>query len=171
MAVLCGVQWNDLQLKHGERLTLLAAALFTGDILWLDRPEFASADKLRATVVMFATMALCLVPVAICGAPANTAWTHAYETPTVLAMLAVLLVASTLVAFTVMNVWQPHITPTHATLIYCAEPVFASLYALFLPGWVSQLGGFDFANETLTANLWIGGGLITLANILIQRDQ
>src|SRR5207249_11453737 len=150
---------------------LLAAALFTGDILWLDRREFASTDKLRATIVMFATMAVVLVPVAVWSAPPNASWAHAYTTPAVLTMLAVLLGASTLVAFTVMNIWQPHIAPTHATLIYCAEPVFASLYALFLPGWLAQFGHFDFTNETLSANLWVGGGLITLANILIQRDQ
>jgi drug/metabolite transporter (DMT)-like permease len=171
MAVLCGVQWNDFHLKRGEWFTLLAAALFTGDILWLDRREFVPTDKLRATVVMFATMALWLAPVAIAGLPANNAWSHAYRSPGVLTMLAALLAFSTLVAFTVMNVWQPHIAPTHAALIYCAEPVFASLYALFLPGWLAQFADFDFANETLTRNLWIGGGLITLANILIQRDQ
>jgi drug/metabolite transporter (DMT)-like permease len=171
MAVLCGVKWNDLQLKRGEWLTLLAAALFTGDILWLDRREFVAADKLRATVVMFATMAGCLAPVAVAGWPANHSWMHAYTTPAVLTMLGLLLGASTLVAFTIMNVWQPLIAPTHATLIYCAEPVFASLYALFLPAWLAQLGRFDYANESLNANLWIGGGLITLANILIQRDQ
>ena len=39
------------------------------------------------------------------------------------------------------------------------------------PGWLAQFGHFQFANETLTAHLWLGGGLITLANILIQRDQ
>ena len=171
MSVLCRIQWNDLQLKRGEWLTLLAAALFTGDILWLDRSEFASTDKMRATVVMFATMAVCLLPVAIAGSPATNAWAHAYRTPAVLTMLVILLGASTLVAFTIMNVWQPHIAPTHATLIYCAEPVFASLYALFLPGWLAQLGRFNFVNESLSAHLWIGGGLITIANILIQRDQ
>lgn len=170
MAILCDVRWNDLRLQRGEWLTLLAAALFTGDILWLDRREFVTADKLRATVVMFATMAACLLPVAVAGAPAAGRWWRAYQTPGVLAMLLALLVFSTLVAFTVMNVWQPHIAPTHAAMIYCAEPVFASLYALFLPGWLAQFGRFDFPNETLTQNLWLGGSLITLANILIQQD-
>lgn len=171
MGVLCGVDWKDLHLKRGEWMTLLAAALFTGDILWLDRREFVATDKLRATAVMFVTITVVLLPVAVGGAPANNAWWHAYRTPVVLTMLALLLVASTLFAFTVMNVWQPFIRPTHAALIYCAEPVFASLYALFLPGWLAQFGNFQFANETLTANLWLGGGLITAANILIQRDQ
>jgi drug/metabolite transporter (DMT)-like permease len=170
MAILCAVRWNNLQLQRGEWLTLLAAALFTGDILWLDRREFAAADKLRATAVMFATMAALLLPVALAGAPADGAGWRVYLTPGVFTMLLVLLGASTLVAFTIMNVWQPHIAPTHAALIYCAEPVFASLYALFLPGWLSRLGRFEFPNETLTARLWLGGALITLANILIQRD-
>jgi drug/metabolite transporter (DMT)-like permease len=169
--VPCGVDWKDFQLKRGEWLTLLAAALFTGDILWLDRREFAATDKFRSTAVMFATMAAVLLPVVVAGAPANNGWSHAYRTPVVQLMLALLLTASTLFAFTVMNVWQPFIRPTHAALIYCAEPVFASLYALFLPGWLAQFGHFDFANESLSVNLWIGGGLITLANILIQRDQ
>ncbi len=170
MAILCGVQWNDLRLRRGEWLTLLAAALFTGDILWLDRREFAAADKLRATVVMFATMVACLLPVAVAGWPDNSQWWRAYATPGLLVMLLALLGFSTLVAFTIMNVWQPHIAPTHAALIYCAEPLFASLYALFLPGWLAQFGHFDFPNETLTRNLWLGGTLITLANILIQQD-
>lgn len=170
MAILCGVRLDHLHLQRGEWLTLLAAALFTGDILWLDRTEFAGTDKLRATVVMFATMAIVLAPVAIASAPA-TAWWRAYETPAVLAMLGILLGASTLIAFTIMNIWQPHISPSHAALIYCAEPVFASLYALFLPAWFAQLGNFAYPNEPVTTTLWIGGGLITLANILVQRDQ
>jgi len=171
MALLCGVKWNEFQLKRGEWLTLLAAAFFTGDILWLDRREFVAANKLRATTVMFLTMAVCLLPVAIAGLPANNAWAHAYATPVVLIMLTMLLAASTLFAFTVMNIWQPLLAPTHATLIYCAEPVFASLYALLLPAWLAQLGRFDYTNESLSAHLWIGGGLITLANVLVQRDQ
>jgi drug/metabolite transporter (DMT)-like permease len=171
MALLCGVTWNELQLKRGEWLTLLAAVLFAGDILWLDRREFVAADKLRSTTVMFVTMAAVLTPVAIAGLPASGAWVRAYATPVVLTMLGVLLGASTLFAFTVMNVWQPFLAPTHATLIYCAEPVFASVYALFLPAWLAQFGRFEYANESLSAHLWIGGGLITLANVLIQRDQ
>jgi drug/metabolite transporter (DMT)-like permease len=71
-------------------------------------------------------------------------------------------------AFTLMNTWQPRITATEAGLIYCLEPLFASLMALFLPGWFSTGAGFAYPNETLTAHLLIGGGLITAANVLIQ---
>ena len=171
MGVLCGLHWNDWRLGRGEWLTLLAAALFTGNILWLDDREFVSADKLRATVVMFASIAVILLPVAIWQAPANGGWWRVYLSPGVSVMLLVLIGASTLVAYTLMNVWQPHLQPTHAGLIYCAEPVFASVYALFAPALLAQLGAFAYANELVTWNLFVGGALITLANVLVQYDR
>jgi len=57
---------------------------------------------------------------------------------------------------------------TEAGLIYCAEPVFASVFALFLPAWLAALSGGFYPNETATARLLIGGGLITAANICLQ---
>jgi hypothetical protein len=69
-----------------------------------------------------------------------------------------------------MNRWQPKITTTEAGLIYCIEPVFASMMALFLPAMFSAWGGFDYANERLTWHLLVGGGLVTLANVLIQLN-
>jgi drug/metabolite transporter (DMT)-like permease len=74
----------------------------------------------------------------------------------------------TLGAFTIMNTWQPRITATEAGLIYCLEPLFASCLALFLPALFARWAGFAYPNETLTANLLLGGGLITAANLLIQ---
>jgi drug/metabolite transporter (DMT)-like permease len=171
MGVLCGLHWNDWRLGRGEWLTLLAAVIFTGNILWLDDREFVSADKLRATVVMFASIAVILLPVAVWQAPANSDWWRIYFSPGMFVMLLVLIVASTLVAYTLMNVWQPHLQSTHAGLIYCAEPVFASIYALFVPALLAHLGGFAYANESMTWNLFIGGALITLANIFVQYDH
>jgi hypothetical protein len=40
--------------------------------------------------------------------------------------------------------------------------------ALFLPGWFAAWAGFSYANESLTFNLLVGGGLITAANLLVQ---
>ncbi len=138
---------------------MLAAALFTGNILWLDDREFVSADKLRATVVMFALIAVILLPVAIWQAPADSGWWRVYLSPGMSVMLLALIIASTLVAYTLMNLWQPHLQPTHAGLIYCAEPVLSgSLYALFVPALLAQLGAFTYANELVTWNLFVGGG-------------
>jgi len=74
----------------------------------------------------------------------------------------------TLGAFMVMNVWQRHVTATEAGLIYCSEPVFASLLALFLPAIFSSWANIHYANEILTLRLLVGGGLITAANVLLQ---
>src|SRR5881409_150495 len=40
-AVLSGIDWHDARLGRGELETLLASTIFTGQILWLQRAEFA----------------------------------------------------------------------------------------------------------------------------------
>ena len=40
--------------------------------------------------------------------------------------------------------------------------------ALCLPALFSRWAGIDYANETATWHLLAGGGLITLANVLLQ---
>jgi drug/metabolite transporter (DMT)-like permease len=67
-----------------------------------------------------------------------------------------------------MNYWQRHVSVTEAGLIYGAEPVFASLFALFLPAWFSAFASLNYPNERVTFNLLVGGGLISAANVLIQ---
>ena len=82
--------------------------------------------------------------------------------------MGVLTVFCTLGGYLLMNYWQPFLTATQAGLLYCLEPVFTSLFALFLPGWLSAFAGISYANEKLTLGLLLGGGLITAANVLIQ---
>ena len=171
LGVLCRVDWRNFRLQQGEWLTLWAAVLFAGDILWLDKREFVGTDKLRSTVVMFVVMAALLAPLSVWTAPGGGGLVMVYRTPAVLGMLAALTVVCTLVAFTLMNVWQPLIQPTHAGLIYCTEPLFASLYALVLPALLAQWGSFQYDNELVTRSLLSGGGLITLANVLVQYDR
>ena len=74
-----------------------------------------------------------------------------------------------LVAFLMMNKWQPHVDATTAGIIYCAEPLFATLFALFLVEPLSAAVGLHGgANEAMTPHLLLGGTLITLANLLIS---
>ncbi|MCG3147687.1 MAG: hypothetical protein PCFJNLEI_01128 [Verrucomicrobiae bacterium] len=169
MAVLCGVDWRDLRLGRGETLTLLCSLVFVGDILWLDRKEFARIDKLTGSVIMFGVIAVVGMPVTWWMRPATGLTWATYGDVSVWIISLVLVLVPTLFSFTMMNLWQPAISPTHASLIYCAEPVFASLFALWLPAWLAAVGEVSYGNETLTANLWIGGSLITAANILVQR--
>jgi drug/metabolite transporter (DMT)-like permease len=82
--------------------------------------------------------------------------------------MAVIVSFCTIAAFLLMNRWQRQVTATEAGLVYCAEPVFVSLLALFLPGWLSHWAGVNYPNEQLTVRLLLGGGLITAANVLLQ---
>jgi drug/metabolite transporter (DMT)-like permease len=168
MAVLCGVSWQQLRIGKGEWLTLLGSVAFTAQILWLDRREFAACDKTLATLAQFATIGVMLAPFSLGLAAHPRDCLAANNSLAALGMLTVLALGSGLLAFWLMNTWQPQVHPTHAGLIYCAEPIFVSVYALFLPEWLGRWGGFVYANEQLTAQLWIGGALITLANVLIQ---
>jgi len=110
---------------------------------------------------------MCL-PVAVFTTPQPADWVRAYRSGPTLGLLAILIVFCTLGGYMLMNHWQRHLTATQAGLIYCIELVFASAFALFLPGWCSAWAVIQYPNEKLTANLLIGGGLITAANLLIQ---
>jgi drug/metabolite transporter (DMT)-like permease len=168
VAVLSRLNWQDLKLGRGELETIVASILFTGQILWLERPVYATNNVSHFSWVMFIAMAAFSAPLALATAPqAADAW-RAWQSGPALGFLGILVVFSTLGGYILMNHWQRHLAATEAGLIYCFEPVLASTLALFLPGWFSRWAGIDYPDETLTAHLLLGGGLITLANILLQ---
>jgi drug/metabolite transporter (DMT)-like permease len=167
-AILGRFDFAALRLGRGEVETLLGSVFFTGQILTLERREWAGNRSGRVSVVMFATVAVVLAPVLL----AHTQ--HAADLGVLASsgpMLA-LFVAGTLVcsifAFVMMNRWQPHVDATTAGIVYCAEPLFATAFALFLPAWLGSFVGVAYANECFTPHLLVGGGLITAANVLIS---
>jgi drug/metabolite transporter (DMT)-like permease len=101
-------------------------------------------------------------------APDLQALVAPWRSPAWLGLTLTLTLFCTLGAFVLMNTWQPKISATEAGLIYCVEPIFGSVMALFLPALFSRWAGIDYANETATWTLLAGGGLITAANLLIQ---
>lgn len=168
VAILARFDWNDFSMGRGEAETILAAFFFAGQILWLERPRYAPNRVGHFSTIMFATITLLMLPVAAYTAPSAQVFFVAYSSTEVLVLVSVITIACTVGAYTVMNVWQPHVTATEAGLIYCIEPLCASVFALFLPGWISRFAQIDYPNEQLTIHLLIGGGLITAANVLIQ---
>ena len=169
MTILVGLDFRDLKLGRGETETLFASLLFTGQILLLERPRYAANQPLRFTFVMFVVMTLICVPGVMLTAPDAGACVRAYASPAAIGFMAILVLFCTLGGYLFMNRWQREITATEAGIIYCAEPVIASALALFLPAWFSVWAGVNYANETLTVRLLIGGGLVTLANVLLQK--
>src|SRR6266480_5445677 len=56
VAVLARVDWQNLRLGRGALETIAASVVFTGQILWLERPKYAGNDVRRFSAVMFAMM-------------------------------------------------------------------------------------------------------------------
>lgn len=168
VAVLSGIDWRNLHIGRGEFETLIASTIFTGQILWLQRPKFAANNVNHFTLVMFTVTALACLPVAVATGGSADDWVGAWMSGPMLLFITILTIPCTLGGYLLMNYWQPLVSATQAGLIYCLEPVFASVFALFLPAWFSALTGIQYANEQLGLAWLIGGGLITAANILIQ---
>lgn len=168
VATLSHLTWNDLRLGRGELETLISSVFFMGQILWLEKPEFAANRAIPVTVVMFGLQGVLSLILSVATAPHLSALLVPWTSMPWIAFTLALTVFCTVGAYTLMNMWQPKITATEAGLIYCVEPVFASIMALFLPAWFSIWGGFSYPNEHATTSLLLGGALITAANVLIQ---
>ena len=168
VAILGHFDWRAFRFGRGEFETLLCTFFLAGQILVLDSPAFAGTRYLRITLIMFATgAAVCLV-LALLTMPAPAALFTPWASAGFIVLTLILTVFSTTASFLLMNAWQPKITATEAGLIYCAEPIFGSLFALVLPGIFSAAFAIAYANETTTWTLLTGGALITGANILLQ---
>ncbi len=167
-AVLSEINWRNVQVGRGELETLIGSTIFTGQILWLQRPIFSGNKVNHFTLVMFAVIALVCLPVALVTGSKADAWAGGYQSTPALVFMGILTGFSTLGGYLLMNRWQPFLSATQAGLLYCLEPVFASLFALVLPEWLSAVSGIDYRNEQLGVSLLLGGTLITAANALIQ---
>jgi drug/metabolite transporter (DMT)-like permease len=168
VAVLSEINWREFHIGRGELETLIGSTIFTGQILWLQRPTFAANDVNHFTLVMFVVIAVLALPVMLATGGRSDDWLAAWHSTPALLLMGVLTVFCTLGGYGLMNRWQPWLTATQAGLLYCLEPVFASLFALFLPGWFSVFAGIHYPNERLGLSLLLGGGLITLANVWMQ---
>jgi len=168
VALLAGLDWHDFRLGRGEWETLAAAVLFAGQILWLERPKYAPNNVDHFTFWMFAVMSLVALPVALGTTKQPAHWLQMYGSAPAFGFLAVLVVVCTLGAYRLMNRWQRQVTATQAGFIYCAEPLFASAFALFLPAWFSNWAAIPYPNETLTLSLLFGGAFITAANVIVH---
>jgi drug/metabolite transporter (DMT)-like permease len=182
-AVLSGVQLGSLGFGPGEWETIAAAGLFTGQILVLERQKYRGNEMRGTAFVMFAMKALVLTPVvfgdaitvAVSGGGGFGALCHqiidVYTSPSTLVMTLLITVFSTAYGYATMIFWQPMVSSVQAGIIYATEPIFATGWALFLPGLFSAAGGFDYPNESVSAAFCWGAALILGANLLLLRPQ
>jgi drug/metabolite transporter (DMT)-like permease len=170
-ALLSGLRPGDLRIGRGEAETLLAALLFTFQILTLENPRYSGNRGLNITFVMCLGIALIFVPVTLVFAPSPSAVMAAGASWPSIAMIVALALFCSVGAYLLMNQWQPRISATEAGLIYTTEPVFTVFYVLFLPGWISSWAGGGYANESFSLVNGIGGALIVVANVILHLKR
>ena len=168
VAVLADLNPHALKLGRGELETVIASLFFTAQILTLEHPRYAANRPVHFSIAMFLAMALFSAPLLWATAPSAAACLQAYASLAAWGFMASLIIVCTLAGYLIMNRWQRQVTATEAGLIYCIEPVCASVMALFLPAWFSVWAGINYPNELLTARLLIGGAFVTAANLLLQ---
>ena len=166
--VLGRFDWHTLSLGRGEVETLLCSLFFMGQILLLEQPAYAKNRPEMVTFVMMVTELFAFAVLAFEAAPRSSDLLVFWTCVPWVGMTLILTLFCTLTAFSLMMAWQPRITATEAGLIYCVEPIFGSLMALVLPALFSVWAGIAYPNEIPTWHLLVGGGLITLANIVLQ---
>ena len=162
----------------GDTLTTLGAVMFTGQLLLVDYYG-AKINTTAITPGMFLTVSMAagltfalLHSVALQSVPLHneapwTSWRTLFFSANFIMVILFLAIFCSVVAFVGMNKYQPHITAVQASVVYSTEPVFASLWALFLP---SLLGSLDpkmgYPNEIISLPLILGGSFVLLANVV-----
>jgi drug/metabolite transporter (DMT)-like permease len=168
VALLGHFDWRQLRAGRGEVETLASSVFFMVQILLLSRRDFAASRPGKVTLVWFAVEAVLFSALALATAPTPRALLAPWASPAWLGCTLLLASFCTAGAFVIMARWQPKVTPTQAGLMYCFEPIFGAVFALFLPGLFSRWAGLGYPNETATLSLLVGGGLITVANAVLQ---
>jgi drug/metabolite transporter (DMT)-like permease len=144
----------------GETMTLLAAVLFTGQILSVDHYGQKS-DATRLTLVVLATTSF-LSLLAAGALDARTAcrpvaWAGILSDRTIWWSVGTLTLFSSVAAIHLMNTWQPLVSPATASVIYCTEPVFGTLFSVL------------FATERLTPLTLLGGSAVLGSVVIVSR--
>lgn len=167
-AILAGLRPDRLQLGRGELETLLAAFIFTFQILTLENPRYAKTRGIPVSFVMFLGISVLFTPITWITAPDLKACFTAGATIPSLTIITILALFCSVGAYVLMNMWQPKVAATEAGLIYSLEPVFATCYVLFLPAMLGPFVGSYYPNELITTQMVIGGSLVLAANALMQ---
>jgi drug/metabolite transporter (DMT)-like permease len=144
----------------GEGMTVLASVLFTGQILAVDHFGQRS-DATRLTFVVLATTGVFSLVAAV-SLDARTvlrpgAWAGVASDRTIWWSMGTLTVFSSVLATHLMNTWQPLVSPATASVIYCTEPLFGTLFSVL------------FATERLTPLTLVGGAAVVGSVVIVSR--
>ena len=158
-------------LGSGELVIILGTVFMASQIVWVERPLYVENRPGVVTLIMFAILAgMFAAGYFIVGGTAHVAG-QLFGTPPLWTLTLALVLLCTVFNFLIMNAWQRCVSATEAGLIYCIEPVIATLLSGFLPGWISRYASISYMNETLTWSLLAGGVLIVGATVLVATER
>ncbi len=168
VAVLSDLHVSEISLGRGELETLLSSFVFAILILWIDRPVYARNHMGRVSAIAFVVTGILMVPVALITMPSAAHLVLIYNTPATIGCLVMLTIICTIGGMMLMYAFQRDVGAITASITYSFEPVFACVFAFFLPNLLSMWSGIKYLNEVVTTSLLVGGALILAANIVIQ---
>ena len=140
----------------GEILTVACAFFSALHIIYTDRIT-KRLDPIAVTSTSFAVLVVGAGTIAIFSSGDIMVFESAWQDGVIIPLLCLGLFGS-LACILMLNVFQKHLNPTHAAIIYSFEPVWATLY-----GWQQDL---------VDISIWLLMGLLLLlGNIIVELDE
>lgn len=140
----------------GELLTVACAFFFALHIIYTDRIT-KKLNPIAVTSTSFAVLVVGAGTIAIFYAGDIMVFESAWQDGVIIPLLCLGLFGS-LACILMLNVFQKHLNPTHAAIIYSFEPVWATIY-----GWQQDL---------VPISAWLLMGLLLLlGNIIVELDE
>lgn len=146
--VLIGANFDDF--KIGQCLILLASVSWAASVCYIQKvTQHIEDGRLLAFYQVVFTLPLAF----ICSGMEHVAVTWS---PMVIFTILYTGIFATGIVFLIQVRYQKETTATHAAIIYSLEPVFASIFAIFIN------------HQALTVNIVSGGGIILFSIFLIE---
>ena len=140
----------------GELLTVACAFFFALHIIYTDRIT-KKLNPIAVTSTSFAVLVVGAGIISIFYAGDIMVFESAWQDGVIVPLLCLGLFGS-LACILMLNVFQKHLNPTHAAIIYSFEPVWATIY-----GWQQDL---------VPISAWLLMGLLLLlGNIIVELDE
>ena len=141
---------------RGELLTVACALFFALHIIYTDRIT-KKLNPIAVTSTSFLVLVLGAGIIAVIAGGGLMVFESAWQNGVILPLLCLGLFGS-LACILMLNIFQKHLNPTHAAIIYSFEPVWATLY-----GWQQNM---------VDISIWLAMGLLLLlGNIIVELDE
>lgn len=140
---------GSMGINFGDILTLFGAIAFSFQILLVDKYGKEVDAGLLTSLELFVVGLFAFVPAI--GIERLQFKLNIF----VIGAILFTAIFSTAIAMWVQNKMQPYTNPTHAAIIYLAEPVFAAAFSVFI-------------GDKLTGKSFVGGLLILLGTLIIS---